>query len=129
MTKVHVLQVNDEQKNINDLNDAIKAGHTDPEGWQMPKTAAPGDLVVWYAARRHPLGQHFIALGRVEEKPSKVRQGFGPYRGQVAGIRKIEPVDAKKVRKESRVYGGHEGPQTVPDEKAVAFLLSLGLLD
>jgi hypothetical protein len=133
MTKVHILQVNDRQapgatrSNIQELDDAIAAGHTGPEGWQMPKRAAPGDLVVWYAAGT--LGKHFMAKGRVEGHPARVNQGYGPYRGQVAGIKRIPPVDRRQVLQGSGVDGGLQGPQTVPDEKAEAFLKSLRLLD
>jgi hypothetical protein len=34
---VSVLQVNTEPENIDDLEDAVDRGHTDEEGWEMPK--------------------------------------------------------------------------------------------
>lgn len=92
--------------------------------WQMPKDCEPGDLVVWYAAGR----QKFVARGWVEARPEWVEEGFGRYRGQVAGMQWIEEVDRKKVIKDCGFDGGHQGPQYVPDEIAVDFLRSVGLL-
>jgi hypothetical protein len=123
--RVHVLQVNTVQVNIDELTAAVEAGHTDADGWQMPKAAAPGDLVVWYAAGR----QLYIARGWVESAPVKVARGFGPYRGQVAGIQRIDPpVDRIKVLNACGVNGGIQGSQTVSDGLAVDFLRSLGLM-
>jgi hypothetical protein len=55
----------------------------------MPKDAAPGDLAVWYAVGR----QEYIAWGWVESAPVRVTRGFGPFRGQVAGMQEMEPAD------------------------------------
>ena len=46
--KVHVLKVRG-RDNLDEMEQGIATGHT-VDGWQMPKTAAPGDSVVWYAA-------------------------------------------------------------------------------
>jgi hypothetical protein len=56
---VHVLQVNTERENLDELSDAITAGCTD--SWQMPKGAKTGDVVaVWYASDKDagPLHGH-----------------------------------------------------------------------
>jgi hypothetical protein len=45
--KVHVLKVRGPD-NLYEMEQGIAAGHT-VGGWQMPKTAVPGDLAVWYA--------------------------------------------------------------------------------
>ena len=58
MIKVRVLQVNTDAENSVELAAAVDAGHTDKDGWQMPRDSASGDLVVWYAAGR----QQFVAL-------------------------------------------------------------------
>jgi hypothetical protein len=125
VTKVHVLQVNTDPANVADLTAAVAAGRTDEDGWQMPKNAAAGDLVIWYAAGR----QQFIARGWVEEPPRPVKTGPGPFRGRVAGMRWIKPVDRRKVLEEIGLNGGLQSYQTVKDEVAVAFLQSVGLLD
>jgi len=39
-----------------------------------------------------------------------------------------EEIDARMVQALIGVDGGHEGPRTVPDEEAVAFLQLVGLL-
>lgn len=125
MTKVHVLQVNTDPANVADLTAAVAAGRTDEDGWQMPKNAAAGDLVVWYAAGR----QQFVARGWVEQPPRSVTSGPGPFRGQVAAMRWIKPVDRRQVMEECGVNGGIQTYQTVKDEVTVAFLRSVGLLD
>ena len=78
MIKVHVLQVNMDSENTDELAASVTAGHTMQGGWQMPKGSKPGDLAVWYASGR----QQFVARGWVEATPWKVEQGFGPYRGR-----------------------------------------------
>jgi hypothetical protein len=124
MIRVRVLQVNTDPQNTSELAEAVATGHTDGDGWQMPMDSAPGDLAVWYAAGR----QQYIAWGWVESAPMRVTRGFGPFRGQVAGMQAMEPVDRKKVMKESGVNGGLQSYQTVKDEITVKFLQSLGLL-
>jgi hypothetical protein len=90
----------------------------------MPKGAKPGDLVIWYAAGH----QKYIARGWVDAIPAGVREGPGPYRGPVAGIKRIEPwVDRKTVITDCGIDGGVESYQTVEDEFAAGFLKSLNL--
>lgn len=122
LIRVHVLQVDQKSENIAELTAGIDAGRT-VERWQMPKGAGPGDFVIWYAAGR----QQYIALGRVDAIPTGVTEGHGPYRGPVAGMEWIEPVDRRKVIRDSRVDGGVESCQTVDDGLVVDFLESLGL--
>jgi len=124
MIKVRVLQVDKDQENTDELAAGVAAGHTDNDGWQMPRESAPGDLVVWYATGPH----QFVARGWVEASPRKVEEGFGPYRGPVAGMQWIEPADCKKVIKDCGFDGGHQGYQTFKDEIAVDFLRSVRLL-
>ena len=38
MIKVRVVQVNEDPKNTAELAAAVAAGHTDEDGWQMPRT-------------------------------------------------------------------------------------------
>ncbi len=90
---------------------------------KMPKPSEPGDLVVWYASGR----QKYVARGRVAARPERVKEGFGPYRGQVGDMQWIKEVDRKKVITDCGFDGGHQGPQSVPDEMAVGFLRSIGL--
>lgn len=128
MIKVLVLQVNhkNDNENLRDLENAIASGHTDEEGWQMPGTAQAGDLVVWYETD----GGGFMARGFVEAKPWRLPKGapYGPFRGHVAAVQRMPPVDGRDVKDRTGVDGGHEGYQTVKDEKAVNFLRSVGLL-
>lgn len=121
--KVHVLQVDQNPENIAELAAGVEAGRT-VEDWQMPKGSTPGDLVVWYAAGR----QQYIARGWVEAPPVKVEEGPGPYRGLVAGMQWIDPVDRKKVIRDCGFNGGLQSYQTVRDQIAAEFLRSLGLL-
>ena len=122
LVKVHVLQVDRNPENIAELEDGIAAGRT-VDDWQMPKGAKPGDLVIWYAAGR----QTYVARGWVDAIPGEVREGPGPYRGPVVGMKWIEPVDRRKVITDCRIDGGVESYQTVEDEYAAAFLKSLNL--
>ncbi len=117
-----MLQVDQKPENIAELTAGIDAGRT-VERWQMPKGARPGDFVIWYAAGR----QQYIALGRVDAIPTEVTEGHGPYRGPVAGMEWIEPVDRRKVIRDCKVDGGVESCQTVDDGLVVDFLKSLGL--
>jgi hypothetical protein len=123
LIKVHVLQVDQDPENLSELEAGINAGRTVTD-WQMPKGAWPGDLVIWYAAGR----QKYIARGWVEAIPLKVEEGPGPYRGPVAGMQRMEPVDRKKVIRDCGFNGGLQTYQTVKDEIAVDFLRSLDLL-
>jgi hypothetical protein len=123
VVRVHVLQVDRNRDNVDELNDGIAAGRT-VDDWQMPKGAKPGDLVIWYAAGE----QKYIARGWVDASPTEVREGPGPYRGPVVGMEPIEPgVDRRKVIKDCGIDGGVESYQTVGDEFVVGFLTSLGL--
>jgi hypothetical protein len=122
LVKVHVLQVDQKPENIAELRAGIAAGRT-VDDWQMPKGSRPGDLVIWYAAGH----QKYIARGWVDGIPAEVREGPGPYRGPVAHIERIEPVDRKKVITDCGIDGGIESYQTVDDEYAANFLKSLGL--
>lgn len=124
MIKVHVLQVNMKPDNIKDLTTAVEAGHTDDDGWQMPKDSKIGDLAVWYMAGR----QEYVARGWVQAAPWKVERGHGPYRGLVAGVQWIDPVDRREVIDRCGFDGGRQSYQTVSDEIAVSFLRSVSLL-
>lgn len=122
LVKVHVLQVDQKRENIAELKAGIAAGRT-ADDWQMPKGSTPGDLVIWYAAGH----QKYIARGWVDAMPVEVREGPGPYRGPVASMERIEPVDRKKVIRDCGIDGGVESYQTVEAEFVVDFLNSLGL--
>jgi hypothetical protein len=122
LVKVHILQVDRNPANIAELRAGVDAGRT-VDDWQMPKGSKPGDLVIWYAAGR----QKYIAWGVVDAIPAIVREGPGPYRGPVAGMEWIEPVDRRKVLKDCKVDGGVENYQTVAGERVVEFLESLDL--
>jgi len=123
LVNIHILQVDRNRANIAELEDGIAAGRT-VDDWQMPKAAQPGDLVIWYAAGK----QKYIALGWVDTLPTEVREGPGPYRGQVAGMEWIEPwVDRKKVITDCGIDGGVESYQTVEEQSAAGFLKSLNL--
>jgi hypothetical protein len=122
LVKVHVLQVDQKPENIAELRAGIAAGRT-VDDWQMPKGSRPGDLVIWYAAGH----QKYIARGWVDAVPAEVREGPGPYRGPVARMERMEPVDRKKVIEDCGIDGGIESYQTVDDEYVADFLASLGL--
>jgi hypothetical protein len=122
LIKVHVLQVDQDPENVAELAAGVAAGRT-VDDWQMPKGSRPGDLVIWYAAGR----QQYIARGWVDAIPTEVRQGPGPYRGAVARMERIEPVDRRKVIRDCGFDGGIQSYQTVADEFVVDFLKSLGL--
>ena len=80
--------------------------------------------MIWYAAGR----QQYIARGRVDAIPTKVKEGPGPYRGPVASMEWIEPVDRRKVIRDCGLDGGVQSYQTVEDKLVLEFLKSLGLL-
>jgi hypothetical protein len=122
LIKVHVLQVDQDPENIAELAAGVAAGRA-VDDWQMPKGSRPGDLVIWYAAGR----QQYIARGWVDAIPTEVREGPGPYRGPVAGMEWIEPVDRRRVIRDCGFDGGVQSYQTVEDEFVVDLLKSLGL--
>lgn len=123
LSKVHILQVDQRQENIDELEAGIAVGRT-VEDWQMPKDSKPSDLVVWYAAGQ----QKYIALGWVDAIPLEVTEGPGPYRGTVARMTWIEPsVDRKKVIADCGIDGGVQSYQTIDDQSVPGFLESLGL--
>lgn len=119
-----MLQVDRNPENHDELSAGVAAGRT-VDGWQMPKDSRPGDLVIWYAAGR----QKYIALGWVA-MPTPVTEGPGPYRGPVAGMEWIEPVNRRKVLDDCG-FGGRARPPTrrrgqVPNHRdGVAVLFSL----
>jgi hypothetical protein len=87
-----VLRVDQRLENTNELRAGVAAGRT-VDDWQMPKGSKRGDLVMWYAVER----QQYIARGWVDAIPTEVKEGPGPYRGPVSGMKWIEPVDRRKV--------------------------------
>jgi hypothetical protein len=128
MIKVHVLQVSAKlPKEMALLRRYVAAGRTQGEHWQSVSKADPGDIAVWYEAGT----QVYTAWGWVSGPPVHIGRGvpFGPYRSPVAGPQWL-PAEVKRetVREASGFKDGHQGPQTVPDEKAVAFLVAVGLL-
>ena len=122
LAKVHVLQVDRNPENIAELGAGVTAGRT-VDDWQMPMGARPGDLVIWYAAGR----QEYVALGWVDDIPVMVTEGPGPYRGKVARMEWIEPVDRRKGIRDCGFNGGVESYQTVEERLVANFLDSLGL--
>lgn len=128
MIKVHVLQVSAKlPEEVARLRRYVAAGRTGGEHWQSVKKAGTGDIAVWYEAG----SQVYTAWGWVSGPPIHVGPGepFGPYRSPVAGLQWLPAqVDRETVREASGFNGGHQGPQTVPDEKAVGFLVAVGLL-
>jgi len=123
LARVHVLQVDRDPENIAELEAGVAAGRT-VDDWQMPKGSRPGDLVVWYAAGR----QKYIALGWVDEVPVLVKEGPGPYRGKVARLQWIDPVDRKQVIAECGIDGGVESYQTVDEGVVAQFLDALRVI-
>jgi hypothetical protein len=128
MIKVLIVQANHDHdgQNIRDLEAAIARGHTDEEGWQMPVTARPGDLVVFYQTK----DGGFRAWGFVEGEPWRVEGEYGPVRGRVAAVQPVDPLadDWRMIKAKTGVDGGHEGYQTVKPDVAVRFLQLLQLL-
>lgn len=120
---VHLLQVDSDPVNLEELEECLKHRHT-VDGWQMPKGAKPGDVAVWYATL--PVGA-YVAWGWVEEAPHKVDEGHGPYRGPVKGMRSLQPpVSRADVIRACGIDGGVQSYQTVKD-RAPAFLEAIGL--
>jgi hypothetical protein len=90
--KVHVLKVSGKE-NLNEMEQGIEVGHT-VDGWQMPKTASPGDLAVWYAASPD---QDYRAWGWVADIPTAgFRNTDRLYMGPVAGVRRIDPARPRR---------------------------------
>jgi hypothetical protein len=120
---VHVLQVDSDPANLDELGDGLKKNHT-VDDWQMPKTAKPGDVAVWYATI--PTGA-YVAWGWIEDVPHKVDEGHGPFRGPVKGMRSLQPpVSRDDVIRACDIDGGVQSYQTVKD-RAPAFLEAIGL--
>jgi len=128
MIKVHVLQVSAKfPEEVTRLRRYVAAGRARDGHRQSVKKAGTGDIAVWYQAG----SQVYTAWGWVSGPPVPVGRGepFGPYRSSVAGLQWLPgEVDRQTVRDASGFDGGHQGPQTVPDEKVAAFLIALGLL-
>jgi hypothetical protein len=121
---VHILQVNDEAENIDELDRSVRAGHT-VEDWQMPKGARPGDLAVWYAAGRH--AGNYVAWGWIDGVPRRVERGPGPYRGTVGLMRELGKVTRQDVIDYCGVNGGVQSYQTLTGDRALDFLEAVGL--
>jgi len=123
--KVHVLKVRGKD-NLTEMEQGIAAGHT-VDGWQMPKTALPGDLAIWYAASPD---QDYRAWGWVAGPPSPgFRESDRLYMGPVAGIRQIEPVRRRLEVAEACGFNRDsvtQQAQTVSDEIVDDFLRELG---
>jgi len=92
LIKVHVLQVNMQPENRKGLTATVDAGHTDDEGWQMPKGARIGDLAIWYMAGR----QEFVARGWVEGTPWPVEHGTAPTAARLLVCSGSTPLTAQK---------------------------------
>ena len=124
MIKVHILQVDTQPVNVAEFEESLAIGHTVDEahGWEMPKNAEPGDLVVWYAAGR----SEFVARGWVEDHPHPgTRNGHPSYMGPVVGMQRIKAVHRMTVKDSCGVDGGHQGYQTVRETVVGEFLLAL----
>jgi len=121
---VHILQVNDEAENLDELDRSVRAGHT-VEDWQMPKGARPGDLAVWYASGRH--AGVYVAWGWVDGLPHRVKDGPGPYRGTVGRMRKLDGATRQDVIDYCGVNGGVQSYQTLIGARALDFLEAVGL--
>jgi hypothetical protein len=121
---VHILQVNDQRENTDELARSVSIGRTE-EDWQMPRGARPGDVAVWYASGRN--AGNYVAWGWVDGIPYHVERGFGPYRGTVAGMRELEPVSRQDVLAYCGVNGGVQSYQTLTGARALDFLEAVGL--
>jgi hypothetical protein len=123
--KVHILQVNDEKENTDELARSVNIGHTETD-WQMPKPARPGDLAVWYASGRK--AGIYVAWGWVDGVPHRVEDAPGPYRGTVAGMRELEKKATRQdVIDHCGVNGGVQSIQTLTGARALDFLEAVGL--
>jgi hypothetical protein len=121
---VHILQVNEEKENCDELARSVRIGHTETD-WQMPKSARPGDLAVWYASGRK--AGKFVAWGWVDGVPYHVEDAPGPYRGTVAGMRKLKEVGRQEVIDYCGVNGGVQSYRTLTGARALDFLEAVGL--
>jgi hypothetical protein len=120
MIKVHVLQVSARLPEQMDLfRRSVGAGHT-IRNWQSLKDAQTGNIAVWYVAG----DQVYAAWGWVSGPSVRVAPGeeFGPYKGPVAGTQWLtDQVSRGAVKDACGVDSGlRPGPQTVPDDKAIA---------
>jgi hypothetical protein len=121
---VRILQVNDKKENTDELARSVSIGRTETD-WQMPKYARPGDLAVWYASGRN--AGNYVAWGWVDGVPYRVEEGPGPYRGTVAGMRKLKEVTRRDVIDHCGVDGGVQSYQTLTGARALDFLEAVGL--
>lgn len=121
---VHVLQVNDQKENTDELARSVSLGRTETD-WQMPKGARPGDLAVWYASGRD--AGIYLAWGWVDGVPYRVAKGHGPYRGTVGGMRGLKAVTRQNVIAYCGVNGGVQSYQTLTGTRALDFLEAVGL--
>jgi hypothetical protein len=126
---VHVLKVR-RKENLQELDEVISTGRTltdDLGGWQMPRSAEPGDLCIWYSASPH---QEYVAYGWVAEAPKKPASEKKKYYGPATGVREL-PSGRKSRRQVAEVCGFNADgvaqlAQIVPAEIAGKFLLALG---
>jgi hypothetical protein len=121
---VHILQVNDDAQNLDELDRSVRSGRT-VDDWQMPKGARPGDLAVWYASGRR--AGVYVAWGWVDGVPYRVEGGPGPYRGVVGSMRELTPVTRQEVIDYCGVNGGVQSYQTLTADRALDFLEAVGL--
>jgi hypothetical protein len=122
---VHILQVNDQKENTDELARCLSLGRTETD-WQMPKGARPGDLAVWYASGRK--AGNYMAWGWVDGVPYAVEDSPGPYRGTVDRMRKLEnEVTRQEVIDYCGVNGGVQSYQTLTGARALDFLEAVGL--
>jgi hypothetical protein len=122
---VHILQVNDQKENTDELARSLHIGRTETD-WQMPKGARPGDLAVWYASGRQ--AGKYVAWGWVDGLPHHVEEGPGPYRGTVDRMRELEDeATRQEVIDHCGVNGGVQSYQTLTGARALDFLEAVGL--
>lgn len=77
------------KENLDELAEVIRRGRTlegGQGGWQMPKHAQLGDLVIWYAASPD---QEYRAYGWVSSTPARPAGEHVKYFGPVAGVRSL----------------------------------------
>jgi hypothetical protein len=125
--KVIVLKVR-HRENLDELDEVIRRRRTlegGLGGWQMPRDAQPGDLVIWYAASPD---QEYRAYGWVSGIPHKPASELVKYYGPVAGVRSLAaPVPRQEVAARSgfNEKGVGQLAETVR-ERVDDFLLALG---
>jgi hypothetical protein len=121
--QVRVLKVDNDQVNVDELSQGLRAGRT-VNGWQRPKPSGAGDIAVRYATAPH---QEYIAWGWIAGAPKPGFRGNDRlYVGPVAGMRLMEPVPRLEAAGSSG-FNRHPDSvvpqaQTVPDEMADDFL-------